>query len=191
VSRQLARRRPTAAQRAVEERIRVIRGKHVVLDSDLADFYGVEVRVLTQAMKRNPERFPSDFVFQLNQREFDALRSQGVISKGRGGRRYRPYAFTEQGALQLSSVLRSPKAAQVSVAVARAFVTMRTRLHALEELPHVVAEIQTRLARLEASDADLNAQVELIAEGFEALDDILNAVTAAEKKVPQLEATSS
>jgi hypothetical protein len=188
VSRELVRRRASAAQRAVEKRIRVIRGKHVVLDTDLADFYGVEVRVLTQAMKRNPERFPGDFVFQLNQREFNALRSQGVILKGR---RYKPYAFTEQGALQLSSVLRSQRAAQISVAVARAFVTMRTRLHALEELPRMVAEIQERIARLEASDADLNAKVELMVEGFEALDEILNAVTTAEKKVPQLETTSS
>jgi hypothetical protein len=147
--------------------------------------------VLTQAMKRNSERFPSDFVFQLNRREFDALRSQGVISKGRGGRRYAPYVFTEQGALQLSGVLRSPKAAQVSVAIARAFVTMRTRLHALEELPRVVADIQERVARLEAGDADLRAKVELMAEGFEALDDILKAVQTAEKNVPQLEATSS
>src|SRR6266545_4328899 len=108
MGKELARRRPSPAQKAVEERIRVIRGKQVVLDSDLAAFYGVETRRLTEQMKRNEERFPEDFVFQLSAEETEALRSQNAISKqGRGGRRYRPYAFTEQGALQASSVLKS------------------------------------------------------------------------------------
>jgi len=148
MGKELARRRPSAAQKAVEERIRVIRGKQVVLDSDLAAFYGVETRRLTEQMKRNEERFPEDFVFQLSAEETEALRSQIAISKkGRGGRRYRPYAFTEQGALHASSVLRSAKAAEVSVAVARAFVAMRTQLHAIEDLPTTIAEIPEQARR--------------------------------------------
>jgi hypothetical protein len=184
---QLARRRTSAAQNAVEDRIRTIRRKHVILDADLAVFYGVEVRALTQAMKRNPDRFPDDFVFQLNESEFESLRSQDVTSKGRGGRRYRPYVFTEQGAIQVSSVLRSPKAAEVSVAVARAFVAMRTRLHSLEQLPGTVREIQAKLEELEASDADLAAKVETMAEGLKVIGQILKALSKAERQVPQLE----
>jgi DNA repair ATPase RecN len=188
MGKELARRHPSPAQKAVEERIRVIRGKQVVLDSDLAAFYGVETRRLTEQMKRNEERFPEDFVFQLSAEETEALRSQNAISKqGRGGRRYRPYAFTEQGALQASSVLRSAKAAEVSVAVARAFVAMRTQLHAIEGLPTTIAEIQNKLDELEASDADLNAKVETMAEGLKAIRQALKALNRAEKQVPQLE----
>jgi exonuclease VII small subunit len=188
MGKELARRRPSPAQKAVEERIRVIRGKQVVLDSDLAAFYGVETRRLTEQMKRNEERFPEDFVFQLSEEEMDALRSQDATSKpGRGGRRYRPYAFTEQGALQASSVLRSAKAAEVSVAVARAFVAMRAQLHAIEGLPATIAEIQNKLDELEASDADLNAKVETMAEGLKAIRQALKALNRAEKQVPQLE----
>ncbi len=121
-------------------------------------------------------------------RAVEALRSQNAISKqGRGGRRYRPYVFTEQGALQASSVLRSAKAAEVSVAVARAFVAMRTQLHAIEDLPTTIAEIQNKLDELEASDADLNAKVEAMAEGFKAIRQALKALNRAERQVPQLE----
>lgn len=188
MGKEMARRRPSPAQKAVEERITVIRGKHVVLDSDLAVFYGVETRRLTEQMKRNQERFPEDFVFQLSADEAEALRSQNAMSKqGRGGRRYRPYVFTEQGALQVSSVLRSAKAAEVSVAVARAFVAMRTQLHALEDLPGAIAEIQSKLDELEANDADLNAKVDTMAEGFKAIRQALKALSKAEKQVPQLE----
>jgi exonuclease VII small subunit len=193
MGKELARRRPSlaqeavSAQKAVQARIKVIRGKHVVLDSDLARFYGVETRRLTEQVKRNQERFPEDFVFQLSAEETEALRSQNAMSKGRGGRRYRPYAFTEQGALQASSVLRSAKAAEVSVAVARAFVAMRTQLHALEDLPTTIADIQNKLDELDASDADLNAKVETMAEGFKAIRQALKALNKAEKQVPQLD----
>jgi ORF6N domain len=181
MGKELARRRPSPAQKPVEERIRVIRGKQVVLDSDLAAFSGVETRRLTEQMKRNQERFPEDFVFQLSEDETDALRSQDAISKpGRGGRRYRPYAFTEQGALQVSGVLRTAKAAEVSVAVARAFVVMRTQLHAPEDLPTTIADIQNKLDELEASDADLNAKVETMAEGLKAIRQALKALNRAE-----------
>ena len=88
----------------------LLRGQRVILDADLAALYGVETRALVQAVKRSPDRFPSDFMFQLDKHEVVRLRSQIVISNTRGGRRYAPYAFTEQGVAMLSSVLRSPGA---------------------------------------------------------------------------------
>ena len=87
----------------VENAILLIRGEKVILDTNLATLYDVETRALLQAVKRNSERFPSDFLFQLTRKEFDSLRSQSVISKGRGGRRYLPYAFTEHGAIMAAN----------------------------------------------------------------------------------------
>src|ERR1700722_2980624 len=106
-----------------ERSILLIRGQKVILDSDLARLYGVATRVLVQAVKRNIRRFPDDFMFQLTREEDETLRSQTVISKkGRGGRRYLPYAFTEQGVAMLSSVLHSDRAIEVNIAIMRAFV---------------------------------------------------------------------
>ncbi len=113
----------------IERRIYLIRKQKVMLDTDLAELYGVETRVLVQAVKRNIERFPSDFMFQLTKEEDELLRSHSVISKtGRGGRRYLPYAFTEQGVAMLSGVLHSPRAVQVNVAIMRTFVKLREML---------------------------------------------------------------
>jgi hypothetical protein len=94
----------------IAQSIVVVRGRRVLLDADLAVLYGVETKALVQAVKRNPNRFPSDFTFQLTAEELARLRSQSVTSKSRGGRRYLPHAFTEQGVAMLSSVLRSPRA---------------------------------------------------------------------------------
>ncbi len=94
----------------VENAILLVRGEKVILDSDLAALYDVETRSLVQAVKRNSERFPSDFMFQLSRKESDSLRSQSVISKGRGGRRYLPYVFTEHGAIMAANVLNSKTA---------------------------------------------------------------------------------
>jgi archaellum component FlaC len=174
-------------QGAIEKQIREVRQTHVVLDQDLAAFYGVETKQLLQQMKRNPARFPKDFAFQLSVAETESLRSQNVTSKpGRGGRRTRPYAFTEQGALQLASVLRSSRAAQVSVTIARAFVTMRQQLHEIAELPATLAKIQNKLEELEANDADLNAQLETMAEGFHHIRQVLKALGQADRQLPQL-----
>jgi hypothetical protein len=112
----------------LERAIRLIRGEKVILDADLAYLYGVETRVLVQAVKRNLERFPPDFMFQLTREEFNLLRSPTVTSRGWGGRRYPPYAFTEQGVAMLSSVLRSPRAIGVNIEIMRAFVRMRRLL---------------------------------------------------------------
>ncbi len=105
----------------VERRIHILRGERVMLDADLASLYGVETGYLNLAVRRNLTRFPEDFMFQLTAEEADALRLQIAISntEGRGGRRYLPYAFTEQGVAMLSSVLRSARAVQVNIAIMR------------------------------------------------------------------------
>lgn len=112
--------------KSIRELIYVIRDQQVLLDSDLAVLYGIDTKVFNQAVKRNIERFPDEFRFQLTQEEFSSLRSQIVTSKdGRGGRRYMPYVFTEQGVAMLSAVLRSDTAIQVSIRIINAFVEMR------------------------------------------------------------------
>jgi len=127
----------------IQRSILFIRKEKVMLDTDLAVLYGVETRVLVQAVKRNIERFPDDFMFQLSTEEFSFLRSQSVTSSPWGGRRYPPYAFTEQGVAMLSSVLKSKRAVQVNVEIMRTFVQLRQmtaghkalarRLHQLEQ----------------------------------------------------------
>ncbi|MBN2321519.1 MAG: ORF6N domain-containing protein [Acidobacteria bacterium] len=114
----------------IERRIFLIRGQKVMLDEDLAALYRVETRVLLQAVKRNSNRFPEDFMFQLSKQEQDCLRSQIVISNnsGRGGRRYLPYAFTEHGVAMLSSVLNSQHAIQMNILIIRAFIKLREML---------------------------------------------------------------
>ena len=109
----------------IKNLIYVIRGQQVMLDSDLAELYQVETKVFNQAVKRNMERFPKEFCFQLTREEYNSLRSQIVTSKGKGGRRYLPYVFTEQGIAMLSAVLRSEVAVNVSVRIMRTFVEMR------------------------------------------------------------------
>ena len=123
--------------KSIERRILTLRGQKMMLDRDLADLYGVTTRELVQAVKRNLDRFPGDFMCQLTAEEFTALRSQSVISNvrtGRGGRRYPPYAFTEQGVAMLSSVLHSPRAIRVNVEIMRAFVRLRGMLASHEDL---------------------------------------------------------
>lgn len=111
----------------IERSILFIRDQKVMLDSDLAQLYGVPAKVLNQAVKRNVERFPDDFMFQLTAEEYADLKSQFVTSSW-GGRRTRPYAFTEQGVAMLSSVLRSPRAVAVNIEIMRAFVRLRQML---------------------------------------------------------------
>jgi len=129
----------------IERRIIVIRGENVMLDDDLASMYGVETRVLVQAVKRNAKRFPPDFMFQLSRDEFEALRSQlGLSSSGRGGRRYPPHAFTEQGVAMLSSVLRSSRAVHVNIEIVRAFVRLRQLAGSVTELRRKVDALEQR-----------------------------------------------
>lgn len=129
----------------IKKRIYLIRGKKVIIDFDLAYLYGVETKVLIQAVKRNIERFPEDFMFQLARDEFGVLRSQIVTSKERrGGRRYLPYAFTEQGVAMLSSILRSKRAIQVNIAIMRAFVKLREMMMAHKELARRLDELEKK-----------------------------------------------
>jgi hypothetical protein len=110
----------------IQQCIYLVRKQKVMLDKDLAALYGVTTKRLNEQVQRNIDRFPSDFMFQLNDDETRVLRSQIATSKkGRGGRRYNPYAFTEQGVAMLSSVLRSKRAAQVNIAIMRTFVQLR------------------------------------------------------------------
>ncbi|TKB91708.1 MAG: ORF6N domain-containing protein [Nitrospira sp.] len=112
----------------IEQTILLIRGHNVMLDSDLAQLYGVTVGRLNEAIKRNEDRFPGDFMFQLTQAEFEHLKSQIAISSSTwGGRRHAPYVFTEQGVAMLSSVLRSKRAIEVNIAIMRTFVRLRER----------------------------------------------------------------
>jgi hypothetical protein len=136
----------------IESLIVPIRGQRVILAEDLAALYEVEVRALNQAVARNVERFPADFMFQLTGEEVTNLRSQSVISNssednphpGRGGRRYLPYAFTEQGVAMLSSVLRSPRAILVNVEIMRAFVHLRRMLASNADLAWKLAALEKK-----------------------------------------------
>ena len=120
----------------IEKKILLIRGEKVMLDADLAELYEVETFNLNKAVKRNIDRFPQDFMFQLTKEEADSLRFQIGMSKkeGRGGRRYLPYAFTEQGVAMLSSVLNSERAVKVNIEIMRAFVSLRQMLASNAEL---------------------------------------------------------
>jgi len=153
----------------VERQIYLIRGHKVMLDSDLAELYGVETKTLNRAVKRNIERFPEDFMFQVTAEEAESLRyqfgtsnlkSQFVTSnKGRGGRRYLPYAFTEQGVAMLSGVLNSKRAIQVNIAIMRAFVKLRQMLASDKELAQKLAELERKL---EGHDVQIRSLFEAI-----------------------------
>ena len=134
---------PTVTIQQIERSIHIIRGQRVILDSDLAELYGVTTAQLNQQVARNPERFPEDFSYPLTAQEFTSLMSQIVISKiGRGGRRKLPRVFTEQGVAMLSSVLHSPTAVRVNIEIMRTFV----RLRRLLATPGELVEQLTKLA---------------------------------------------
>jgi len=140
----------------IEQRILLIRGQRVMLDADLAALYGVTTKRLNEQVHRNQDRFPEDFMFRLTQDEVSCLRSQIATSKpSRGGRRYRPYAFTEHGAIMAASVLNSPRAVKVSVYVVRAFVKLREVLSTHKELARKLAELERRLDTHDAHIQDL------------------------------------
>jgi len=130
----------------VESRILFLRGQRVLLDVDLAELYGVEVRQLNQQVKRNAKRFPPAFRFQVADKELEILRSQNVISRRQhGGNRYRPYAFSEHGAIMAATVLNSERAIEMSIFVVMAFVRMREILSENREIAKKLAEIEQKL----------------------------------------------
>lgn len=148
---------PTLASAdAVVQHILLLRGCKVLLDTNLAMLYGVPTKVLLQAVKRNVERFPADFMFRLSAAEFATLRSQFVTSNaGRGGRRYAPYAFTEQGVAMLSSVLNSVQAIRVNIAIMRAFVKLRETLATNAELAQKFEELARKVTSHDQAIAGL------------------------------------
>ncbi|MGH8633385.1 MAG: ORF6N domain-containing protein [Burkholderiales bacterium] len=159
----------------IERAILFLRGHKVMLDSDLAALYGVETRVLVQAVKRNLERFPKDFMFQLNNQNVAALKSQSVISNppGRGGRRSAPYALTEHGALMAATVLNSPRAVEMSLYVVRAFVRMREVLATHKELAKKLEALEKKTEALalkhDALATTTHAQFKEVIEALRAL----------------------
>ena len=134
-----------AAVKRIEDMIFLVRGQRVMLDSDLAKIYCVSTGQLNQAVKRNAGRFPSDFAFQLDSKEFANLISQTVISSSYGGRRTLPWVFTEHGALMLGNVLNSKTAIEASVRVVKVFISMREQLAAHKELAGKLAELEGRI----------------------------------------------
>ncbi|MEP6809210.1 MAG: ORF6N domain-containing protein [Chthoniobacterales bacterium] len=143
----------------VAETILIVRGERVLLDADLARLYGVTTANLNKAVKRNGERFPRDFMFQLSAEEAERLIFQFGISKGRGGRRSRPYAFIEQDVSMLSSVLRSARAVKVNIAIMRAFVQLRTMLETNRELARKFAQLE---GRVDKHDDEIAAIIDAI-----------------------------
>jgi ORF6N domain len=158
----------------IERAILVLRGQKVLLDADLAALYEVETRVLVQAVKRNLERFPGDFMFQLGAEEVEFLRSQSVISKnqGRGGRRYAPYAFTEQGVAMLSSVLNSPRAIAVNIEIMRALVRLR----------ELIASNKALAAKLDQLERKLSTHDQAITEIMHAIRELMRPSEPAKKR---------
>lgn len=174
----------------IQSKIYEIRGQRVMLDFDLAELYQVETRTLKQAVRRNIERFPSDFMFEITESEYNYLKnsmtSQIVISNERGGRRYMPFAFTEQGVAMLSSVLRSETAIQVNIAIMRAFVAMRNYITTTTQITAELSEIRAKLALLEQADEDNAEAVNDLSEDMrKELDNIYQAIAALSIKVPQ------
>ncbi len=156
----MAKLKPPVRIEGITGAILVVRGHRVLLDEALAELYGVETKVLVQAVKRNLARFPPDFMFQLTASEWAGLRSQIVTSRlRRGGRRYAPYAFTEQGVAMLSSVLGSDRAIAVNIQIMRAFVRMREMLTTNKELAQKLDQLEARLEKKLASHDEAIAAI--------------------------------
>ncbi|MFO7558790.1 MAG: ORF6N domain-containing protein [Desulfobacterales bacterium] len=154
----------------IASRIFFIRGQKVMLSLHLAELYGVETKALIQAVKRNSERFPDDFMFQLTDQEFINLKSQIVTSSWGGIRRANPYAFTEQGVAMLSSVLRSKQAVQVNIEIMRTFTRIRNMISASDELKKEIDELRKQ--------TDDRFQIV-----FDALDQLLNSESKSKKEI--------
>jgi hypothetical protein len=151
------------AIRPIDRQIHLVRGHKVMLDTTLAELYGVPTKALNQAVRRNRRRFPEDFMFGLTREELTALRSQIVTSnEGRGGRRTLPFAFTELGVAMLSSVLRSERAIQMNIAIMRTFVRLREMIAAHKELA-------ARIDRIEANQGQHASVISLLVEEIEAM----------------------
>ena len=158
----------------IVRKILFLRGEKVLLDRDLAELYGVETRLLKQAVRRNRKRFPEDFMFELTKQEFEDWRSQFVISNSdKMGLRYRPMAFTEQGVAMLSSVLNSDRAIEVNIAIMRAFVQLRKMIASNKKLARKLKELEARVG-------EQDEQIQLI---FEAIHQLMSPPDKPPKKI--------
>ncbi len=165
---------PVHAEQHVERRILLIRGHKVMLDADLAELYGVQTKNLNKAVKRNLERFPEGFMFQITDKEYPNLRFQiGTSSSGYGGRRYLPMAFTEQGVAMLSSVLRSKRAIQVNIAIMKTFVKIR-------ELLGTHRDLANKLEALERKYEKHDTQFKLV---FDAIRELIAPPRAPRRRI--------
>ena len=171
----------------IQKKIYEIRGKQVMLDFDLALLYGVETKVLKQGVKRNIRRFPLDFMFELTQEEFNSLRSQIVTSNKRGGIRYMPFAFTEQGVAMLSSILKSETAIEINISIIRAFVAVRQFLSVANNNNKEIEDLKQRMKALEEGTEDTIAAINDLSEDTrKELDDIYLALSQLADKQKQI-----
>jgi phage regulator Rha-like protein len=169
----MAKNRTLPAVERIERSIYLIRGQKVMLDVDLAELYGVETRVLKQAVRRNMKRFPDDFMFELTKEENQSLRSQNVILKRGQHSKYLPFAFTEQGVAMLSSVLNSERAIQVNIEIMRTFVRLRETLATHKELARRLSELESRIG-------EHDEQIQAI---FEAIRQLMLPPERSRKKI--------
>ncbi|OIO07359.1 DNA-binding protein [Candidatus Falkowbacteria bacterium CG_4_9_14_3_um_filter_36_9] len=153
-------------QEKIRNKILLIREQRVMLDRDLAEFYGVETKVLNQAVKRNIERFPGDFMFQLTEDEFKNLRSQ-IVTSNSGGQRYRPYVFTEMGIAMLSSILRSKKAIQINIAIMRVFVMVSRIINSSQDLAEKINELENKYNKHDKNIKDIFSALHILLKNKE------------------------
>lgn len=171
----------------IQNKIYEIRGQKVMLDFDLAELYGSETKRLKEAVRRNLKRFPCDFMFELTKEEFESLRSQIASSNKRGGTRYMPFAFTEQGVAMLSSVLNSEAAIEINISIMRAFVTVRQYLSSVNNTTKEIEELKQRMKMLEEGNEDTIATVNDLSEDTrKELDDIYLALSQLADKQKQI-----
>ena len=171
----------------IQNKIYQVRGVRVMLDFDLAELYQVETKVLKQTVRRNLDRFPEDFMFELTEQEHNSLiislRSQTVTSNNKGGRRYMPFAFTEHGVIMLASLLRSDIAIQTSIKITRAFVAMRNYIMSTQHLESELATLKAKLELLERNDEEnLEAINDLSEDVRKEIDNIYLAIAALSVK---------
>lgn len=171
----------------IQNKIYEVRGQKVMLDFDLAELYGSETKRLKEAVRRNLKRFPGDFMFELTKEEFESLRSQIASSNKRGGTRYMPFAFTEQGVAMLSSILNSEAAIEINISIMRAFVTVRQYLSSVNSTTKEIEELKQRMKMLEEGNEDAIAAVNDLSEDTrKELDDIYLALSQLADKQKQI-----
>ena len=171
----------------IQNKIDEVRGQKVMLDFDLAELYGSETKRLKEAVRRNLKRFTGDFMFELTKKEFESLRSQIASSNKRGGTRYMPFAFTEQGVAMLSSVLNSEAAIEINISIMRAFVTVRQYLSSVNSTTKEIEELKQRMKILEEGNEDTIAAVNDLSEDTrKELDDIYLALSQLADKQKQI-----